>query len=156
MRSARRARAAACWRSSRRAGGPANAARRSGGEKRGPAAAGLLPGYRAVDIALDTYPYNGTTTTCEALWMGVPVVTLAGPTHVSRVGASILGHLALDELVASTTEEYAARAASRAADAARRRALRQDLRARMQASALLDGTGFTRAVESAYRSAWHA
>jgi len=118
--------------------------------------AGHLARYRDVDIALDTYPYNGTTTTCEALWMGVPVVTLAGPTHVSRVGASILGHLALDELVASTTEEYVARAASLAADAARLRALRQDLRARMQASALLDGTGFTRAVESAYRSAWHA
>src|SRR5262249_23608062 len=119
-------------------------------------AAGHLGRYREVDVGLDTYPYNGTTTTCEALWMGVPVVTLAGPTHVSRVGASLLRRLALDELVAHSPEHCCARAAARAADAARVRGLRQGLRARMQASPLMDAAGFARAIEGAYRSAWQA
>ncbi|MFY9316039.1 MAG: tetratricopeptide repeat protein [Burkholderiales bacterium] len=119
-------------------------------------AAGHLARYREVDIALDTYPYNGTTTTCEALWMGVPVVTLAGPTHVTRVGASLLERVALDELVAASPEEYVARASALARDAARLRAMRRDLRARMQASPLMDGARFARAVEAAYRSAWNA
>jgi predicted O-linked N-acetylglucosamine transferase (SPINDLY family)/predicted SAM-dependent methyltransferase len=119
-------------------------------------AAGHLGRYREVDIALDTYPYNGTTTTCEALWMGVPVVTLAGPTHVSRVGASILARVGLDELVAQTPEAYVACAAALAGDAARMRDLRGGLRARMQASPLLDGAGFARAVEAACRDAWNA
>ena len=68
--------------------------------------AGHLACYGRVDIALDTSPYHGTTTTCEALWMGVPVVSLAGETHVSRVGASLLANVGLPELVARTTEEY--------------------------------------------------
>jgi predicted O-linked N-acetylglucosamine transferase (SPINDLY family)/predicted SAM-dependent methyltransferase len=119
-------------------------------------ASGHLGRYREVDIALDTYPYHGTTTTCEALWMGVPVVTLAGPTHVSRVGASILKRLALDDLVAANPDEYVARAAALAADPARLRALREGLRARMRASPLLDAAGFARSVEAAYQSAWTA
>jgi predicted SAM-dependent methyltransferase len=109
-----------------------------------------------VDIALDTYPYNGTTTTCEALWMGVPVVTLAGPTHVTRVGASLLERVGLGELVATSPEEYVARASALARDSARLRALRKDLRARLQASPLMDRARFARAVEAAYRSAWGA
>jgi predicted O-linked N-acetylglucosamine transferase (SPINDLY family)/predicted SAM-dependent methyltransferase len=119
-------------------------------------AAGHLGRYRDVDIALDTYPYNGTTTTCEALWMGVPVITLAGPTHVTRVGASILRRLELDELVASTPDAYVERAAALARDVAGMRKLRKELRARMQASPLMDGTRFAGAVESAYRTAWNA
>jgi predicted O-linked N-acetylglucosamine transferase (SPINDLY family) len=119
-------------------------------------AAGHLARYRDVDIALDTYPYNGTTTTCEALWMGVPVVTLAGPTHVSRVGASILACIGLRELVAASGEDYIDRAAALARDLPRLAALREGMRARMRAAPLLDAAGFARAVESAYRIAWQS
>ncbi|HUK05585.1 MAG TPA: tetratricopeptide repeat protein [Burkholderiales bacterium] len=119
-------------------------------------AAGHLGRYREVDIALDTYPYNGTTTTCEALWMGVPVVTLAGPTHVTRVGASLLKRVGLDDLVAASPDAYVARASALANDAARLRALRKDLRARLQASPLMDRARLARSVESAYRAAWNA
>ncbi len=118
--------------------------------------AGHLGRYREVDIALDTFPYHGTTTTCEALWMGVPVVTLAGGTHVSRVGASILKRAGLDELVAATPEDYVAKAAALAADPKKLGALRQGLRARLRASPLLDAAGFARSVEAAYQDAWKA
>jgi predicted O-linked N-acetylglucosamine transferase (SPINDLY family) len=108
--------------------------------------------YREIDIALDTYPYHGTTTTCEALWMGVPVVTLAGPTHVSRVGASLLSAAGLPELVARTPEEYVRKAAELARDANRLGTLRAGLRDRLRASALLDAAGFTRALEAAFET----
>ena len=62
--------------------------------------------YNRVDLALDTYPYHGTTTTCEAMWMGVPVVTLAGKTHVSRVGTSLLSAVGLTALVTFSEAEY--------------------------------------------------
>ena len=65
-----------------------------------------LAAYNQMDIALDTFPYHGTTTTCEAIWMGVPVVTLAGQTHVSRVGVSLLSTVGLPELIAQSAEEY--------------------------------------------------
>ncbi len=110
-----------------------------------------LAKYGEIDIALDVFPYNGTTTTCEALWMGVPVVTLAGSTHVSRVSASILGSLGLAELVAQTPEQYLEIARRLAVDVDRRRALRAGMRARMQSSPLLDARGFTRGLEAAYR-----
>jgi predicted O-linked N-acetylglucosamine transferase (SPINDLY family) len=106
--------------------------------------------YREIDIALDTFPYHGTTTTCEALWMGVPVVSLAGPTHVSRVGASILAHAGLAELVAATPGEYEEKAIALARDTARLAALRAGLRGRVATSALLDRAGFARALEAAY------
>jgi predicted O-linked N-acetylglucosamine transferase (SPINDLY family)/predicted SAM-dependent methyltransferase len=117
-------------------------------------AAGHLGRYREIDIALDTFPYNGTTTTCEALWMGVPVVTLAGATHVSRVGASLLRRVGLGELVADGAEDYLSRARTLAADLDRLAALRQGLRQRLRASPLLDAAAFARAVESAYRKIW--
>jgi len=113
--------------------------------------AGHLASYRDVDIALDVFPYNGATTTCEALWMGVPVVTLAGATHVSRVGASILGSAGLPEMVARSPGEYLDIVQRLAADSNLRRALRAELRARLQSSALLDQTTFTRDLETAYR-----
>ena len=106
--------------------------------------------YHRVDIALDTAPYNGTTTTCEALWMGVPVVTLAGRTHASRVGASLLTHLGAPEWIATSPAEYRSRCRILAADFARLSWLRQNLRDRMRASPICDAGRFTRHLEEAY------
>ena len=72
--------------------------------------------YRRVDVGLDTFPYHGTTTTCEALWMGVPVVTLAGRRHASRVGVSLLANVGLREMIAGSVEEYVGIAAGLAGD----------------------------------------
>jgi len=110
--------------------------------------------YGRVDIALDTYPYNGTTTTCEAMWMGVPVVTLAGATHLARVGASLLTNVGLGELIASSPQEYISIAAGLAGNHARLQELRGTLRQRMLASSLMDGRQFARDVEAAYRDVW--
>jgi predicted O-linked N-acetylglucosamine transferase (SPINDLY family) len=115
---------------------------------------GHLKHYGVVDIALDTYPYHGTTTTCEALWMGVPVISLAGSTHVSRVGASILRRVGLPELVASSADDYVRKAIALAGDLPRLRELRSGLRDRMRASGLLDARGFARGMEAAYRQMW--
>lgn len=109
-----------------------------------------------VDIALDSHPYAGTTTTCEALRMGVPVVTLAGDSHVSRVGVSLLETVGLGDLVAKDWDDYVARAVALARDPARRRALRTTMRERMAASALGDGVQFTRTFEAGLRELWRA
>jgi len=119
-----------------------------------PSPSGHLERYGTVDIALDTYPYHGTTTTCEALWMGLPVITLAGPTHVSRVGASLLAQVGLEELVARTPDEYVAKAVALGSDVPRIRTLRQGMRARLRSSPLLDAAGFARDLEQAYRRMW--
>lgn len=97
--------------------------------------------YNQVDIALDTDPYNGATTTCDALWMGVPVVTRAGETHVSRMAATILSAVGLDEMIARTPEEYERIAVDLAKDEARLAALRAGLRHRMATSALAAALG---------------
>jgi FkbM family methyltransferase len=110
--------------------------------------------YLDVDVALDTFPYNGTTTTCEALWMGVPVVTLAGAVHASRVGLSMLSSVGLDDLVAENSESYVKTAVDLATDRARLAELRTELRARMRASQLMNAEGLTRRIESAYREMW--
>lgn len=115
---------------------------------------GHLALYGRVDIALDPFPYNGTATSCEALWMGVPVVSLRGSTHAGRVGASILAQLGLEELVAETEDDYVARAVALAADRGRLEGLRQGLRTRMQASPLMDRVGFARDMEAAYAEMW--
>jgi predicted O-linked N-acetylglucosamine transferase (SPINDLY family) len=110
--------------------------------------------YGQVDIALDTFPYHGTTTTCEALWMGAPVVTLAGETHLARVGVSLLTNVGLAELIASSAEEYVSIAVGLARDHTRLRELRGGMRQRMLASPLMDGRQFARDVEGTYREVW--
>jgi protein O-GlcNAc transferase len=109
---------------------------------------------RRTHIALDTFPYNGGATTCEALWMGVPVVSRAGRHGFSRSGASILNAIGLPELVCSSDAEYLQVATALAADRGRLVELRRGLRDRMRASPLLDAPGFMRDLESAYRQAW--
>jgi len=106
--------------------------------------------YNQVDIALDTWPYNGTTTTCEALWMGVPVVTQAGTHHASRVGASLLTAAGLKFCVCHSAQEYIQRAIQLACNLPLLQALRGNLRAMLSASPLLDGLGFTRKLERFY------
>ena len=113
-----------------------------------------LAAYGEIDIALDTHPYNGTTTTCEALWMGVPVVTLEGVAHMSRVGSTLLRAVGLSELVAPDAGAYVAAAVALGREDARRTALRAGLRARLEASSLLDAQRFTRGYESALRHVW--
>ena len=110
--------------------------------------------YRRIDVALDTFPYGGGTTTCDALWMGVPVVSLAGQTAVGRGGVSILSNVGVPELVAHDCEEYVRIAVELAGDLSRLSALRATLRERMQASPLMNAPRFARHVEAAYRKMW--
>jgi predicted O-linked N-acetylglucosamine transferase (SPINDLY family) len=110
--------------------------------------------YQGVDIALDTFPYNGTTTTCEALWMGVPVVTLAGRTHVARVTASLLTHLGRPEWIANSENEYIEKCAMLAADLTHLDGIRAGLREQMRRSPLCDAPRFTQYLETAYREMW--
>lgn len=119
-----------------------------------PGRADHLGAYNEIDIALDTFPYNGTTTTCEALWMGTPVVTLAGTVHMSRVGATLLTSAGLPELVAKSAQEYVEVAVALARDTARREMLSAGMRQRLSASPLADYAGFTRKLESGMRQAW--
>jgi predicted O-linked N-acetylglucosamine transferase (SPINDLY family) len=109
---------------------------------------------RRADIALDTFPYTGGATTCECLWLGVPVVTKAGAMGFARSGASILGNVGLPELVAESEEQYLEIAAALAADRPRLRGLQRGLRDRLAASPLLDAPGFMRDLEVAYRTMW--
>ena len=110
-----------------------------------------LATYGNIDVALDTFPYHGTTTTCEALFMGVPVVTLIGDRHASRVGASLLTSIGCEDLIARTPEDYVATAIRLARDAAETSALRLTLRGRLAASPLGDVGRLTRQLEAAYR-----
>lgn len=113
-----------------------------------------MASYGRVDIALDSYPYNGTTTTCDTLWMGIPVVTLAGDSHVSRVGVSLLSRVDLEDLIAKNEGEYADIAVALAADPDRLRALREGLRDSMQQSTLCNPASFTRELEGLYQDVW--
>jgi predicted O-linked N-acetylglucosamine transferase (SPINDLY family) len=110
--------------------------------------------YREIDLALDTFPYTGTTTTCEALWMGVPVLTLAGDRHAGRVGESILTRIGMEEFISRNPEDYVERAVRWASDLPRLAALRSGMRERMQASPLMDHRRMAQGLESAYRTAW--
>jgi predicted O-linked N-acetylglucosamine transferase (SPINDLY family) len=113
--------------------------------------AGHMRRFHRIDIALDTFPFNGITTTCDALWMGVPVVSLVGRTHVSRAGASLLYRLDLDDCAANTTERYRQIAIELAGDLPKLAMLRKSLRPRMAASNLTDGRRLAREIEAGYR-----
>jgi predicted O-linked N-acetylglucosamine transferase (SPINDLY family) len=114
----------------------------------------LLEYYSKVDIALDPFPYNGATTSCEALAMGVPVVTLMGNRFISRVGSSILHNAGLDDLVTASEAEYVEKALALGRNRALLAEMRATMRARLAASVLCDTAGFTRRLESAYRDIW--
>jgi predicted O-linked N-acetylglucosamine transferase (SPINDLY family) len=113
-----------------------------------------LETYHQIDIGLDSYPYNGATTTCQTLWMGIPVITLVGERHASRMGLSILSAVGLTELIAYTPEEYVEISIKLANDLDYLQQLRARLRTQMQASPLMAGKDFTHHLEAAYRQMW--
>jgi predicted O-linked N-acetylglucosamine transferase (SPINDLY family) len=114
----------------------------------------LLAEYADVDIALDPFPYNGGATTCDALWMGVPVVARLGTGMVSRQSAMMLRAVGVKGLVAGDDDEYAAIAATLAADVSRLESLRRELRPAMAASPLCDAGAFADALMERLRRAW--
>jgi len=114
----------------------------------------VLPYYSKIDVALDPFPYNGGTTSCEALAMGVPVITLRGDRFVSRVGATIVESAGLPELVAGNVSEYIQRAVDLGQNPALIAEMRAGMRLRLAGSTLCDTYGFTRRLESAYRDIW--
>ncbi len=113
-----------------------------------------LRAHAHVDIILDTFPYTGATTTCEALWMGVPTVTMAGETLVSRQGASILQRVGLGEWIAGDPDEYVARAIAHAERQNDLVKLRSELRSRAVSSPLFDAPRFARHLEDALLGMW--
>ncbi len=113
-----------------------------------------LAHYARIDIALDTFPYNGTTTTCEALWMGRPVVTRCGDRHASRVGASLLSAIGHPEWIAADTAGYVERARALASDSQALADRSRQLRAELRQSVLLDEIGQSRRFAAALRECW--
>ncbi|CAL9174116.1 unnamed protein product [Musa hybrid cultivar] len=114
-----------------------------------------MQAYSLMDISLDTFPYAGTTTTCESLYMGVPCVTMAGSVHAHNVGVSLLTKVGLGRLVAKTEEEYVKLALQLASDVSALGELRMTLRELMSKSPVCDGAKFTLGLESTYRNMWH-
>jgi len=112
--------------------------------------------HHEIDIALDTIPFNGHTTVCDALWMGVPSIMLEGNTYASRFGGTALVNLGLRDLIAGSQSQYIQLATALAGDLARLAALRSGLRTTMRTSVLLEAAGFTRRLEAAYRRMWAA
>jgi predicted O-linked N-acetylglucosamine transferase (SPINDLY family) len=110
--------------------------------------------YGRVDVALDTFPYNGTTTTCEALWMGVPVITLAGDRHAARVGQSLLTAVGHPEWVAPSVEAYVEQAVALGSEAGRLASLRKSLRGELANSVLFDHAGQATRFGHALRECW--
>jgi predicted O-linked N-acetylglucosamine transferase (SPINDLY family) len=113
-----------------------------------------LEQYHEVDIALDTFPYHGTTTTCEALLMGVPVISLAGQTHVQRVAVSLMNTIQMGELLAETEEQYVRRAVDLANDLDSLKEIRAEMRGWLKDSPLTDGKLFATNMEHAFRKMW--
>ncbi len=112
--------------------------------------------YDEVDVGLDSFPYNGTTTTCEAMWMGVPVVTLRGTAHPGRVGASLLTRVGLPDLVAETPQSFVETCVRIAGDLPALARLRAELRSRVSSSPLGSPALLARDIEAAFRGMWHA
>ncbi len=110
--------------------------------------------YHRIDIGLDTLPYNGHTTSLDSYWMGVPVITLVGTTVVGRAGLSQLTNLGLQDLAATTPQDFIERAVDLASDLPSLTSLRAGLRERMKRSPLMDGAGFARGIETAYHAMW--
>ena len=110
--------------------------------------------FARVDIVLDPFPRTGTTTTAEALWMGLPVITLAGQRYVDRASADVLTAIGMEGLITYTHEEYLGLAMALARDPEHRARLRASLRERMINSPLCDANGLARAMESAYEEMW--
>jgi predicted O-linked N-acetylglucosamine transferase (SPINDLY family) len=115
-----------------------------------------LETYRDIDVALDPHPYGGGTTTCDALWMGVPVVSLIGRTAVSRAGSTLLSNVGLERLVVLSEEQYVERAAELIRDQGSLAELRRQLRHDLESSPIMDAPQFTRGFEAALRTAWRA
>lgn len=113
-----------------------------------------LERFQRIDIGLDTWPFNGATTTLDSTWMGVPVVTLSGPSTLQRAGGCIAANLGLPELIAHSEQDFVDKAAALASDLPRSSELRAGLRSRLEASPLGDAPRFARALEAAYRAAW--
>ncbi|MEK7786159.1 MAG: N-acetylglucosamine transferase, partial [Chloroflexota bacterium] len=116
--------------------------------------ANIFEGLNDVDILLDSFPHNGGTMLIDALWMGVPALTLASRPPVGRIGASMMINLGLPEWVAESEDEYISKACAFSANPQALAGLRLGMRERMQNSPLMDGVGFARAVEAAYREMW--
>jgi len=112
-----------------------------------------MASYNDVDIALDTYPYNGTTT-CEVMWMGVPTLTLSGKHHASRVGYSILHRLGLEPFVATCPDEFLNKAEAFAGQTEHLTIIRRALCTTMPAGSLCDTRGLARSIEGAFRQMW--
>ncbi len=113
-----------------------------------------MAAYGRVDIALDPFPYGGGTTTAEALWMGVPVITKRGDRWTGRVSESILSTLGFGEMVAADSEAYVSTAVKLAEDLPRLRGIRQTLREKMLTSPICDAARFAGHLEALYREAW--
>ncbi|XP_011046928.1 PREDICTED: probable UDP-N-acetylglucosamine--peptide N-acetylglucosaminyltransferase SPINDLY [Populus euphratica] len=114
-----------------------------------------MQAYSLMDISLDTFPYAGTTTTCESLYMGVPCITMAGAVHAHNVGVSLLSKVGLGHLVAKNEEEYVQLALQLASDISALSNLRTSLRELMSKSPVCDGPNFTLGLETTYRNMWH-
>ena len=110
--------------------------------------------YNKIDIALDPFPFNGGTTTMDALWMGVPVISLAGEYFTARMGVTILNNVGLSEVLAENEAAYVDLAVGLATDPARLRAIRHNLRQKMNDSRMMDFSAFARDIEAAYRGMW--
>ena len=113
-----------------------------------------LKSYQRVDLALDPFPYNGGTVTMQALWMGVPVLTMYGYRHVARHGAGVMHTMGMPEWVAKNREDYVRRAVAHASDTRALSEVRENLRERFLTSSLCDAPSFARNLEEAFRTMW--